>query len=98
MCSQGIDSYYPTLQSLFANLLSTQLVITDRRNQLGSDVVKAGECLKSWSKNGLTSTDVFERAMRSISDGEVETLQRELDDYYKTGDAVDAEDTGDELN
>ena len=71
-------------------------MITDRRNRLGSDVIKADECLKSCAKNHLITTDIFDRAMRAIGDLEANALQKELDDYHRNMDIAD-EDTGDEL-
>ena len=34
-------------------LFSTKLLISDRRNRLGDDVIEAIECLKSWSLAGF---------------------------------------------
>ena len=73
-------------------------MITDRRNRLGSDVVEAGECLKSWPKNNLITTDTFDRAMRAIGELEANALQKELDEYHSKSIDTDNEDTGDELD
>ena len=64
-------------------------MITDRRNHLGTDVVEASECLKSWSKNNLITADISDRAMRAIG---------ELDEYHSKSIGTDNEDTGDELD
>jgi hypothetical protein len=36
---------------------SSKILITDRRNRLGDNVIAAVECLKSWEKISLIQTD-----------------------------------------
>jgi len=32
---------------------SSKLLLTDRRNRLGDDIIEASECLKSWLSSGI---------------------------------------------
>jgi hypothetical protein len=38
-------------------LSSSKLLISDRRNHLGDDVICAVECLKSWEKAGIVESN-----------------------------------------
>jgi len=42
-------------------MISSKLLLSDRRNRLGDDVIEACECLKAWQKEGfLLSKEVEE--------------------------------------
>ena len=40
---------------------STKLLISDRRNHLGDDIIEAVECLKSWSMAGFRFAGIVSR-------------------------------------
>ena len=44
--SQNIELTYSLLHS-------SKLLLTDRRNRLGDDIIRASECLKSWAACGI---------------------------------------------
>jgi hypothetical protein len=47
--------YIPSLSSL---ILTAKQTITDRRNRLNTDTVEIIECLNSWQKEGILSSDI----------------------------------------
>jgi len=43
----------PGLTVEYSHLHSSKLLVTDRRNRLGDDIIEASECLKSWAACGI---------------------------------------------
>jgi len=43
----------PGLTVEYSHLHSSKLLITDRRNRLGDDIIEASKCLKSWAACGI---------------------------------------------
>lgn len=54
---------------------SSQLLLSDRRNRLGDDIIEACKCLKAWVREGfLISSEILA----------VETMLLDLEEVLKT--------------
>jgi len=58
LCIQSIPAMFAEVERVF---IISKILLSDRRNGLGDDVIAAVECLKSGSKEGLVEAPEIEK-------------------------------------